>query len=90
MAMIIMPSAWRAVTSGEHEFSCAATTVGEALDSLFSTFPSLKARLVDDQGNIHSYVNIFVDGENMRVLQRRMTPLSEDSVIMIVPPVVGG
>lgn len=86
---IRIPSALRASTGGQARVAVEATTVGDALDSLEITYPALKGRLRDDQGGVARFINLFVGGEDVRLLDGLSTPL-DGAELSIVPAVAGG
>jgi molybdopterin converting factor small subunit len=86
---IRIPSALRATTGGQARVSVEAATVGEALDTLEADYPALKGRLRDDQGSVARFINLFVGGEDVRLLDGLSTPL-DGAELSIVPAVAGG
>jgi len=70
--------------------SVAGRTVEEALGHLERQCPGIKARLLDGEGHLHPFVNIFVDGEDVRLGQGLQTPVSEESEISVIPAMAGG
>ncbi len=79
-------------TNGRSEISVdsSPTTVGEALDELWQLHVGLRDRVVNEQGQLRTHVNIFVDGENIRRKQLLDTPVSVGTEITILPSVSGG
>lgn len=79
-------------TNGRSEISVdsSPTTVGEALDELWQLHVGLRDRVVNEQGQLRTHVNIFVDGENIRRKQLLDTPISAGTEITILPSVSGG
>ena len=65
-------------------------TVGSVLAGLVADYPVLREHILDDQGNLEAYNNVFVNGRSMRFLDGLNTSLSEDDVLAIFPPVAGG
>ena len=84
-----IPSALRASTGGQARVTVEGATVGDALDNLESTYPALQGRLRDEQGGIARFVNLFVGGEDVRLLSGLSTPL-DGHELSIVPAVAGG
>lgn len=84
-----IPSALRASTDGQARVTVEGNTVGEALDSLEATYPALRGRLRDDQGTVARFVNLFVGGEDVRLLDGLGTPIN-GAELSIVPAVAGG
>lgn len=67
-----------------------ADTVGDLIHKLGTEYPALKERLVDESGELRRFVNVYVDGEDVRFLDSLETPLSATSVVSILPAVAGG
>lgn len=65
-------------------------TVGEIIESLEIRYPGLKAQLIADDGNIHRFVNIYLDDEDIRFIDKLDTPVDGGSVITILPAIAGG
>ena len=84
-----IPSSLRATVGGQSRVTVEAATVGEALDYLEQTYPALQGRLRDDNGAVTRFVNLFVGGEDVRLLEGLHTPLN-GSELSIVPAVAGG
>ena len=79
-------------TNGSSEISVnsSPTTVEEALNELWQLHVGLRDRVVNEQGQLRTHVNIFVDGENIRRKQLLDTPISNRTEITILPSVSGG
>lgn len=90
MATVIIPTPLRKFTNNTAKVNITATTVDEAVKDLTHNFPDLKKHLLDEQGNLRSFVNVFVGDDDIRNLQQTATALKEDSVISIVPAIAGG
>jgi molybdopterin converting factor small subunit len=65
-------------------------TVGAALDELAERYPQLRQHLFNEDGELRSFVNVFVNSEDVRYLRRTETPLSEGDTVRIVPSIAGG
>lgn len=90
MATIIIPTPLRKFTNNTAKVSVQANNVKELVDELTLNFPDLKKHLLDEQGRIRSFVNLFVGDEDIRNLQQEQTPIKEETVISIVPAIAGG
>jgi len=90
MATIIIPTPLRKFTNNTARVSINASNVKGVVDELTLNFPDLKKHLLDEQGNIRSFVNVFVGDEDIRNLQQDHTPVKEETVISIVPAIAGG
>jgi len=85
-----IPTPLRKLTDGADEVSVSAATVGEMIDNLESAHAGLKERLCDEVGEIRRFVNIYVNDEDVRFLQGKDTPLSDNDQVSIVPAIAGG
>ena len=90
MATIIIPTPLRKFTNNTARVNIQASDVKGVVNELTFNFPDLKKHLLDEQGNIRSFVNVFVGDEDIRNLQQEQTPIKEESVISIVPAIAGG
>jgi molybdopterin converting factor small subunit len=90
MATIIIPTPLRKFTDNTAKININANNVKGVVDELTINFPDLKKHLLDEQGNIRSFVNIFVGDEDIRSLQQDQTPIKEETIISIVPAIAGG
>ena len=85
-----IPSPLRRVTGGKSMAEVNATTLSACLDDLEKQFPGIKERLCDSKGQIQHFVNIYVNGEDVRFLQDLNTPLKSGDEVSIVPAIAGG
>jgi molybdopterin converting factor small subunit len=89
MKTIRIPPMLRSETGGEREVRAAGTTVGELLDDLINRFPGLRPQLVDDD-EIAPYVNVYLEGEDVRTLDGLETPVHDGSTVILLPAMAGG
>ncbi len=85
-----IPTPLRKLTNGTDEVSVEAANVGEMIENLESAYAGLKERLCDEAGDIRRFVNIYVNDEDVRFLQGKDTPLSDNDQVSIVPAIAGG
>jgi molybdopterin synthase sulfur carrier subunit len=85
-----IPTPLRRVTNGQDRVSVEGGTVDEIILSLDSQFPGIKERLCEEHGEIRNFVNIYVNGEDVRFLEGLNTATSSGDEISIVPAVAGG
>lgn len=85
-----IPTQLRELTSGEGEIVLDATTVREAIDLLNSAHPGIGERLLDENGNLRRFVNLFLADEDVRFLQGLDTPITPGQTLSVVPAVAGG
>ena len=90
MATVIIPTPLRKFTNQTAKVQVEATTVGEVINRIIVDFPELKKHILDQHGVIRSFVNIFAGDEDIRDLQKEKTPVTQSTVISIVPAIAGG
>jgi molybdopterin synthase sulfur carrier subunit len=90
MPSVLIPTPLRKLTNELETVSAAGANVGELLDNLDKSFPGLKERICDDAGNVRRFVNIFVNGEDIRFLSEKATPVTDADEVSIVPAIAGG
>jgi molybdopterin synthase sulfur carrier subunit len=85
-----IPTQLRSLTSGAGEVTVEASDVRGAIDALEAAHPGMEARLLDEQGTLRRFVNVFVADEDVRFLDGLGTPLTDGTTVSIVPAVAGG
>ena len=90
MATIIIPTPLRKFTNNTARLQISGTTIADTVQELTVNFPELKKHLLDEKGQIRSFVNIFVGDHDIRDLQQEQTSVKEDSVVSIIPAIAGG
>lgn len=91
MAITIrVPTPLRRVTNGQGEVQVQANTIREAIEKLEEAYPGFKERLVDEQGEVRRFVNLYLNDEDIRFLKGLDTELKDGDVISIVPAIAGG
>src|SRR6266849_6427107 len=90
MPQIQIPSPLRQYSGKQASIDVAAKTVGEALAGLVSQHPDLKRHLYTEEGKLRAFVNVYVNDEDMRYLQKEATVLKDGDTISIVPSIAGG
>src|SRR5712672_816216 len=90
MAKILIPTPLRPYTDKLDADDADGTTVGELLADLTRRHSGLKAHLYNDQGKLRSFVNVYVNDEDIRYLQKEQTPVSAADTVSIIPSVAGG
>lgn len=89
-ATVRIPAPLRSFTGGADQVSVAGATVAEALSSLGRQHEGLTARLLDGDGQLRQFVNVFLNDQNVRSLSGLSSPVEDGAVIHIVPAVAGG
>ena len=87
---VMIPTPLRAYTGKKDSVELQAGTVGEALTALTSQFAELRKHLYGEDGRLRSFVNIYLNDEDIRYLQKDKTQLSDGDTISIVPSIAGG
>ena len=88
--LIRIPTPLRRMTNGKGQVELESGTLSQLVDQLEASFPGIKARLVAENGDLHYYVNIYVNGEDVHFLQGLETSTKSGDEISIVPAVAGG
>lgn len=87
---VIIPTPLRRFTNGVETVEVKAATVGEIFNQLESQFPGIRARLCEENGDLRRFINVYVDGEDIRFLDRLQTNVGEGAEVSIVPAIAGG
>jgi MoaD family protein len=87
---ILIPTPLRPFTDKQEAVEVAGGTVGELLSQLTTRYGSLKKHLYTDDGKLRSFVNVYVNDEDIRYLQREQTPVKDGDTVSIIPSVAGG
>jgi molybdopterin converting factor small subunit len=87
---VIIPTPLRPYAGKQESVELQAATVGEALAALTTRFSELKKHLYADDGRLRSFVNVYVNDEDIRYLKKEKTSLSEGDTESIVPSIAGG
>ena len=87
---ILIPTPLRQYAGKRDAVDLNAATVAEALSQLTSEHPELKLHLFTDDGRLRSFVNVYVNDEDIRFLEKEQTPVQDSDTISIVPSIAGG
>ncbi|HEY9696645.1 MAG TPA: MoaD/ThiS family protein [Trichocoleus sp.] len=87
---VLIPTPLQQFTQSQATIECEGSTITELLNSLDSSFPGIKARLCDEQGNLRRFINFYVNSEDIRFLDGQNTALKAGDEVSIVPAVAGG
>ena len=85
-----IPTPLRKITNDQDVVTGAGTTLGALIQDLDGAYPGIRDRVIGDDGEIRRFVNVFVNGEDVRFLNGLGTPLAEGDEVSIVPAVAGG
>ena len=90
MPSVRIPTPLRKLTNELEVVEAGGNNIAEVIASLDSAFPGLKERICDDAGKVRRFVNLYVNGEDIRFLSSLDTPVKEGDEISIVPAIAGG
>ena len=85
-----IPTPLRRLTNGQDKATLTSTNIKNMVDDLEENFPGMKKRLCDDEGNLRNFVNVYINGEDVRFLNGIDTALKNGDEISLVPAVAGG
>jgi MoaD family protein len=90
MSTIKLPSVLRPHANGEREIDVQGGTVGDAVQALVGRHPGLAEQLLTADGELHRFVNVYVNGRDVRYLEGLSTPIEARDEIRLLPAIAGG
>ena len=87
---IMIPTPLRQYADKNSTVEVNASTVAEALTSLTSAHPELRRHLYNDEGRLRAFVNVYLNDEDIRYLEKEATQVTENDTLSIVPSIAGG
>ena len=87
---VVIPTPLRKFTGGAELVEVEATTLLEVLDKVDSRYPGFRASVCDETGSLKRFINIYIDGEDVRFLENLSTRVSDGAEVAIVPAISGG
>jgi len=90
MATVKLPTQLRDAAGGAASAEASGATVGEVLEALYSEHGELRERISDGDGGLRRFVNVYVDGEDIRFTDGLETPVADGHEVQILPAVAGG
>jgi sulfur-carrier protein adenylyltransferase/sulfurtransferase len=90
MAKVLIPTPLRQYVDKRDAVELAGATVGEVLGALTTQFPDLRKQLYNDEGKLRSFVNVYLNDEDIRYLKKDATPVAAADTLSIVPSIAGG
>jgi molybdopterin synthase sulfur carrier subunit len=85
-----IPTILRTYTGGASEVTADGGTLSEVIESLESSYPGIRGRILDDQGAIRRFVNVYVGNDDVRFLEALDTSTPEGAQVSVIPAVAGG
>lgn len=89
-AVVRIPTVLRTATDGATTVLVEGATIGEVLRELTSTYPQIKGQLLDEDGSLHRFLNVYVNDDDVRYLGGVDAPVAADDEITLLPAVAGG
>ena len=91
MSVVVhLPTVLRSQAGGSKSVTAEGTTVGEVLVALVDEFPGLSGQVVNDDGTLHKFVNVYLNDDDVRYLSALDTPVKDGDEVSILPAVAGG
>ena len=90
MAKVLIPTPLRQYAGKNNSVEAAGATVGEVLGALTAEHPDLRKHLYNDEGKLRSFVNVYLNDEDIRYLSKDATPVKDGDTLSIVPSIAGG
>jgi molybdopterin synthase sulfur carrier subunit len=90
MATFRIPPVLRSLTEDQTQVEATGDTLRDALEQLFEAHPALRERMLDEDGTLRRFVNVYVDDEDVRTRDGLDTPLDARSSVIVLPAMAGG
>jgi MoaD family protein len=90
VSVVKIPTVLRPQVGGNKEVELAGATVGEVVDALTAQYPSLKAQLLTAEGELNRFVNVYVNGQDVRYLDGLATTVADRDEVRLLPAMAGG
>ena len=91
MSIVVrIPTPLRRLTDGQDKVDVEGDSLGDVIDAMNDQYPGIRERICDDQGQLRNFVNVYVNGEDVRFLQGLETATTDGDEVSVVPAVAGG
>jgi molybdopterin converting factor small subunit len=90
MAKVLIPTPLRQYVDKKDVVEASGSTVAEVLGGVVTAHPNLKKQIYNDEGKLRSFVNIYVNDEDIRYLEKENTVVTDADTLSIVPSIAGG
>jgi molybdopterin converting factor small subunit len=87
---IRLPTVLRPAASGQSIVTVDGDTIGQVLETLQRTYPAMSGQVLTQEGSLHRFVNVYVNDDDVRYLDKLDTKVAPDDVVSILPAVAGG
>ena len=85
-----IPTILRSYTAGASEVTASGDTLAKVIDDLETSYPGIKGRILDEQGAIRRFVNVYVGNDDVRFLESLQTSTPDGTQVSVIPAVAGG
>lgn len=89
-AVVRIPTVLRPAVGGAIEIPVQSSTIGEVLNQLTASYPALKGQLLNEDGTLHRFLNVYINDDDVRYLGGVAAPVANDDEITLLPAVAGG
>ena len=90
MAKILIPTPLRQFTAKQDSVTAPGATVGEVLAALTAAYPDLRKQIFTDEGKLRSFVNVYLNDEDIRYIGKDAAPAADTDTLSLVPSIAGG
>jgi sulfur-carrier protein len=90
VSVVRIPQVLRAAAGGNKQLELAGASVGDLVEGLVAEYPSLRGQLLTEDGELNRFVNIYVNGQDVRYLDGLSTPVGERDEVRLLPAMAGG
>jgi MoaD family protein len=90
VSVVWIPQVLRAAAGGNKQLELAGGSVGEVVEGLVAKYPSLRGQLLTDEGELNRFVNVYVNGQDVRYLDGLKTTVSDRDEVRLLPAMAGG
>ena len=90
MAEVILPNLLRQHAGGQRSVKVEGATIGEVLETLQAQYPGMSGQLVTADGQLHRFVNVYVNDDDVRYMDKLDTKVRTGDIVSILPAVAGG
>jgi sulfur-carrier protein len=90
LSTVKFPAVLRANVGGAREVDAHGETIGDVLEGLVATYPSLKDQLFTEDGELNRFVNVYLNGQDVRYLDGRATAVADRDEVRLLPAMAGG
>lgn len=87
---IRLPTLLRSQAEGQSTVTVDGSTIGDVLRSLVDKYPGMSGQVLNEDGSLHKFVNVYVNDDDVRYLQQLDTPVAQGDEVTILPAVAGG